>query len=155
MNNPSRFRRGNRLLIRDTHQALQQLYANSPTLWLLLEMRIFWWNAIKLDQYKVHHLSDGHLTVRYVRHLSRVSCPKQLTIEPTSIAWYSTTQHIHHTAFPRNVCSRGVQSALNETCGKYGTNVSIMPLEILLKTHEFRISTNVWNLSPYGSLFIT
>jgi len=32
MNNPSRFRLGNRLLIRDPHQALQQFYANSPTL---------------------------------------------------------------------------------------------------------------------------
>ena len=32
MNNPSSFRRGNRLLIRDTYQALPQFYANSLTL---------------------------------------------------------------------------------------------------------------------------
>ena len=92
--------------------------------------------------YKVQHLSDWHLTVRYACHWSRVSCPKQLTIGPTSIAWYSTTQHTYHAAFPRTVCSRGVQSALNGTCGTHGTNVSTMRLAVLLKTNEFPISTN-------------
>jgi hypothetical protein len=102
---------------------------------------MFWYSAIKLHQYKVQHLSEWHLTVRYVCHLSRVSCPKQLTIGPTSIAWYSTTQHTYHAAFPRTVCSRDVQTALNRTCGTYGTDVSIMRLAIL-KTNEFPISTN-------------
>jgi len=83
-----------------------------------------------------------HLTVRYVCHLTLVSCPKQMTNGPTSIAWYSTTQHTYHGTFPRTVCSRTVQSALNGTCGAYGTNVSIMRLAILLKTNEFPISTN-------------
>jgi len=105
-------------------------------------LRIFWWRAIKLHQYKVQHLRDWRLTFRYACHLSRVCCPKQLTIGPTSIAWYSTKQHPYHAAFPRAVCSRDVKSALNGTCGTYGTDVSIMRLAILLKTNEFPISTN-------------
>jgi hypothetical protein len=75
-------------------------------------------------------------------HLSRVSCPKQLTIGPTSIAWHSTIQHTYHVAFPRTVCSRDVQIALNGICGIYGNNASIIRLAILLKTNEFPISIN-------------
>jgi len=139
MNNRSRFRRGNWLLIRDTYQATTTVLrkftdalnvarntGRETYLW------IFWWSAIKLLQYKLQHLSDWHLTVRYMCHLSRVSCPKQLTIGPTSIAWYSTIQHTYHAAFPRTVYSRDVQIALNGTCCICGT--SIIWLTILLRT---------------------